>query len=97
MIMLCKYGFLSVVLLLLLHVNNALCQESADISKRLQHIDMLLNQGDNQQAMQLLQSLPEAGPSLDDKLWRMARVQYEMGRIAESDQSALICYQNAEK
>jgi len=85
------------VLLMLLTADGALCQELAVATASLQKIDVLLNQGDNRQALQLLQELPEGGPLLDEKLWRMARVQYEMGRVAASDHDALVCYQNAEK
>jgi tetratricopeptide (TPR) repeat protein len=80
---------------MLLTPNSSLCQESAAAS--LQKIDVLLNQGNNQQARRLLEELPEDRQNLDEKLWRMARLQYEMGRIAGTDQDALRCYQNAEK
>ena len=85
------------VLMILLAATTALCQGIAPLPINLQQIDTLLNQGDNQQAWQRLQELPQGGPLLDEKLWRMARVQYEMGRVAATDRNALVCYQDAEK
>ena len=57
-------------------------------------VDQLLNQGGNQQALQLLQKLPDTLPG---KLWRLSRVQYEMGRIAESKSQRLEFFHQAEK
>jgi len=94
---LCKSRVLVAALLVLLMTGSALCQELAGFAANLQKIDVLLNQGDNQQALRLLQELPEEGLHFDQKLWRMARLQYEMGRIAASDQDAMIFYQRAEK
>jgi len=58
-------------------------------------IDNLLNQGENQQAWEILQGLPENGPDSAERLWRMARVQYEMGQVAEKKSAKR--YKSAEK
>ncbi len=60
----------------------------------LQTIDQLLNQGENQQALQLLQELPERTKG---KLWRMSRLQYEMGQITEPESHRLDFFRRAEK
>ena len=57
-------------------------QESDAIIRK---VDELLTQGENQQALEILQRLPEDGPAPAERLWRMARVQYEMGRLADRD------------
>jgi len=97
MMMRCKFGVLATALLLLLTANSALGQEITAAATSFPKIDGLIDQGHNQQAWRLLQGLPEDGQNLDEKLWRMARVQYEMGRVAASDHDALVCYQNAER
>jgi len=94
---LCKPEILVAVLLMLLTADGALCQELAVATASLQKIDVLLNQGDNRQALELLQELPEDGQFLDQKFWRMARLHYEMGRVAASAQDAMRLYQSAEK
>jgi tetratricopeptide (TPR) repeat protein len=58
-------------------------------------IDDLLNQGENQQAWEILQRLPENGPDSAERLWRMARVQYEMAQVAEK--KSVKRYKSAEK
>ena len=58
-------------------------------------IDDLLNQGENQQAWEILQRLPENGPDSAERLWRRARVQYEMGQVAEK--KSVKRYKSAEK
>ena len=73
----CKFGVLAAALLVLLTANGALSQEITEAVTSFQKIDRLIAQGDNQQAWQLLRELPEDGQNLDEKLWRMARVQYE--------------------
>jgi len=85
------------IVLLLLTASPALSQGLAETATCFKEIDGLLNQGDNQRAEQLLLGLPEDGPNADEKFSRMARVQYEMGRLAASDQDALTYYQKAEK
>ena len=85
------------IVLLLLTASPALSQGLAETATCFKEIDGLLNQGDNQRAEQLLLELPEDGPNADEIFSRMARVQYEMGRLAASDQDALTYYQNAEK
>ena len=44
-------------------------------------IDEMLAQGENQQALKMLEELPEGDPDSSVRLWRMARVHYEMGRL----------------
>jgi tetratricopeptide (TPR) repeat protein len=90
-------GVLGDLLLILLTAYGAPAQELAAAAPTFQKIDGLLNQGDNQQACQLLQDVPEDRRYLPEKLWRLARVHYEMGRLAASDQDAMAFYQNAEK
>jgi len=46
-----------------------------------QKIDELLFQGENQEALRLLEEFPEGGPDSAERLWRLSRVQYEMGRL----------------
>jgi len=90
-------GALLAVTLMLLTAYGALCQGINESATVFQKIDVLLNQGDNHQAWQLLQNIPETKENLDEKLWRLARLQYEMGRIAALDQNAMGFYLNAEK
>ena len=88
---LCQTRILILVLLISLLSTSAYCLGDKGT---LPAVDQLLNQGENQQALQLLQELPE---SAEGKLWRMARVQYEMGRIAESKSQRLVFFRQAEK
>jgi len=71
----------------LLTSNNALCggDEEYPITPPFQKVDELLTQGENQQAWEILQEHPEDSPYPAERLWRMARVQYEMGRLADKD------------
>ncbi len=84
-------------LLILLGASQGLCQEGEDPKTRLQTIDRLLNQGDCRQAWQLLQEFPGDAQHPEQTLWRMACVQYEMGRVAASEQDAMRFYQAAEQ
>lgn len=93
----CRSRVLVAAFLILLATDSALCQELAGSAASLQKIDVLLNQGDNQQALRLLEELPEDSLYFDQQLWRMARLKYEMGRIAASPQDAMNFYQSAEK
>lgn len=65
-----------------------------------QAIDALLMNGENQQAFEILSTLLDNGEGHEEILWRMARAQYEMGRLVETDdkndQRALAFYQEAE-
>lgn len=80
------HGFVLVCFLLtLLVVNTGLCQECEPTP--LQIIDQLLTQGDNQQAWLFLQEFPAEGPDATERLWRMARTQYEMGRLLPDEES----------
>ena len=94
--------FLVFLLSILLTTNNALSQvseEPAAVNKEttgtLLTIDELLIQGEVQQAWESLERIPEDDLTLDNRLWNMARVQYEMGRVADKD--ALTFFQKAEK
>lgn len=88
---LCSRYLLTLFLLIFLLSTNAFCLED---SGTLQTVDQLLNHGENQQALQLLQELPETAAG---KLWREARVQYEMGRLAESESQRMEFFRQAEK
>jgi tetratricopeptide (TPR) repeat protein len=57
----------------------------------------MLSQGENQKAFELLKEI--SGDEVDraETLWRMARTQYEMGRLAQSDDKAFAHFQEAEK
>lgn len=81
------------VLLALLTVTPGFCQECELTA--FQKIDELLAQGENQQAWQLLLELPEEGPDATERLWRMARTQYEIGRLS-ADQDSLGYFETAE-
>ena len=86
-----KVAILILVLLISLLSTNAFSQGD---NETLQVIDQLLNQGENQQALHLLQKVPE---TVKGSLWRKARVQYEMGRIAESKSRRMEFFRQAEK
>ena len=88
---LCQTGILILVLLISLLSKNAFCLGD---NETLQAVDQLLNQGENQQALHLLQKVPE---TVGGKLWRKARVQYEIGRIAESKSRQMEFFYQAEK
>jgi len=82
--------------------NNVLCQvneETTPVNKEttraINRIDELLIQGESQQAWQILEKIPEGDLTPDNKLWLMARVQYEVGRAA--DKEALDFFQKAEE
>lgn len=63
----------------------------------LQQVDELLTQGENAQAWESLQRLSAEDIGYEEALWRMARTQYEMGRLTESEKNALLFFQEAEK
>jgi tetratricopeptide (TPR) repeat protein len=85
---------LAFVMLTFFTVTNGLCQE-CELTV-FQKIDEFLAHGENQQAWQLLLELPEDAPDATEKLWRMARTQYEIGRLL-SDQEGLSFFIEAEK
>ena len=58
------------------------CDGAERMTPSFRGIDDWLDRGDNQQAWQLLLQ-PELAADSADVLWRKARAQYEMGRIAE--------------
>jgi len=86
-----KVAISILVLLIPLLSTNAFCLGDKET---LQAVDQLLNQGENQQALHLLQKVPE---TVEGKLWRKARVQYEMGRIAEAESHRMEFFRQAEK
>jgi tetratricopeptide (TPR) repeat protein len=90
-----QMSILAAIFFVLLNVNNASCQVSQEAA--LQSVDELLSHGENQQAWDLLQGLPEDDVGCVEILWRMARTQYEMGRLAESGEQALGFFQAAEE
>ena len=63
----------------------------------MQQVDELLAQGENVQAWQSLQRLSAEDTDYEEALWRMARAQYEMGRLAGTDKDALRFFQESEK
>lgn len=83
------------ILLILLTVNTTFCLESDETA--FQKVDALLLQGDNVQAWEILQNLPENDPNPEESLWRKARTQYEMGRLSESAKNARNYFLSAEK
>lgn len=83
------------VLLALLGTGNASCQAGEEAAW--QKVDALLAQGENLQAMRLLQGFDLQGPEAEAALWRLSRTQYEMGRLEGSEQKALALFQEAEK
>ncbi len=95
-------GLLISLLLILLTANNVLSQvneETTQVNKEttgdLLTIDKLLIQGETQQAWQVLEEIPEGDLAPDDRLWIMARVQYEMGR--GTDKKPLAFFKKAEE
>ncbi|MGK2905739.1 MAG: hypothetical protein ACSLFH_05250 [Desulfuromonadales bacterium] len=83
------------VILTLLSAGHASCQEYEETV--LQKVDELLAQGENMQAWESLQRFSAEDTDYGDALWRMARAQYEMGRLAKLDKDALGFFQEAEK
>ena len=78
-------GLILLILLPFLTIAGGPCAEDEEYVVMLQRVDQLLTQGENQQALEILQMLPEDGPAPVERLWRMARIQYEMGRLADRD------------
>jgi tetratricopeptide (TPR) repeat protein len=70
-------------------------QENEESAVVLEKVDGLLNHGGNEQAWEILQGLSGDGTDSAERLWRMARVQYEMGQVA--DQKNAKIFQKAEK
>jgi tetratricopeptide (TPR) repeat protein len=93
--MLCRKGILVAILFAFLSVMSAPCLASdRDVGQR---VDLLLSQGANEQAWQILQEFQGTKVSRVEILWRMARTQYEMGRLEESGDQAMAYFQEAEK
>jgi len=89
-----KSGILAILLMAFLYVGDAssmACQESVFLN-----VDELLTKGENMQAWDILHGL-SAQETDSEILWRMARTQYEMGRLTETDKQALGYFQEAEK
>ncbi len=59
--------------------------ENQEHGVKLHDIDEMLAQGENQQALRMLEGLPEDGPDSAERSWRIARVQYEIGRLDEEN------------
>ena len=70
--------------------NGAPCGGDIDDKPKLQHIDEMLANGQNQQALHLLEliSAPD-DPGSADRLWRLARVYYERGRLETNNAAQL--------
>jgi len=75
--------------------NEETAQVNEETTRSLVTIDELLIQNETQQAWEVLEKIPEGDLAPDDRLWQMARVQYEMGRGADKD--ALAFFQKAEE
>jgi tetratricopeptide (TPR) repeat protein len=90
-----QLGIVAAIFFVFLSVNNATCQAAEKTV--CQKVDELLSRGENQQAWKLLQGVPEGDVGRVEILWRMARTQYEMGRLAESGEQALKFFQKAEE
>ncbi len=86
---------LAAMLFALLSFNSPACQAAEETLY--QRVDELLAQGENQQAWELLREGADKDSSRGDIAWRMARTQYEMGRLAESGQQAMVFFQAAEE
>jgi tetratricopeptide (TPR) repeat protein len=79
----------------LLSAGGPINQEVDESTSALEKVDGLLNQGENEQAWEILQTLPEDDSKSVERLWRMARTQYEMGQV--SDQNNAKLFKSAEK
>ena len=79
----------------LLSASGSIYQEVDETASTLEEVDGLLNQGDNEQAWKILQALPEDDSKSAERLWRMARTQYEIGQV--SDQKNAKIFKSAEK
>jgi tetratricopeptide (TPR) repeat protein len=83
------------IALLCVPVYSASCLASEE--SVYQRVDELLLKGENQQAWELLNETSVAAGADNEKiLWRKARTRYEMGRMAESEDMALMYFQEAE-
>lgn len=70
--------------------NGASCDANIDDNTKLQQIDEMLNNGQNQQALHLLKASSVADdPNSFERLWRLARVYYEIGRLDEEKKEQL--------
>jgi len=85
---------MAVIFSIFLVVSSTTCLASGETIY--QRIDELMTRGETQQAFELLHGLPGNGNRIDI-LWRMAWTEYEMGRLAESGDKALVYFQDAEK
>ena len=63
--------------------------EDIGYGAKFQKIDEMLFRGENQQALEMLEGFPEDDLDSVERLWRMARVYYEMGRLDEKKASQL--------
>ncbi len=91
----CRKCIFFAILFTLLNVYSASCQAFEEAT--CQRVDELLLHSENQQAWELLQGLSRDGIVREEISWRMARTQYEMGRLTESDEKALVFFQEAER
>ena len=57
--------------------------EDIGSAAKFQKIDEMLLRGENQQALEMLGGLSMGGPDSVERLWRLSRVHYEMGRLDE--------------
>ena len=73
----------------LLSAIGPISQEIDETTTGLEKVDDLLNQGENEQAWEILQELPADSPNPDERLWRMARTQYEKGQVSDQKNAKL--------
>lgn len=90
-----RQGLWAGILLIFLIVYSTSCQASGE--SVCEKVDELLSLGENQKAWELLQEHPGEGADRLEIVWRKARAQYEMGRLAESGEKAMVFFQEAEK
>ena len=71
--------------------NGTSCGGNIDDNPKLRQVDEMLTHGQNQQALHLLDliSAPD-DPDPAPRLWRLARVYYEMGRLDEASADQLL-------
>jgi tetratricopeptide (TPR) repeat protein len=88
--------FGAILLTAVVTLNSMLGWARVQTETSLAQVDELLAAGKNQKALSVLQELPDSLWGKDEKLWRMARLYYEMGRRQDEDVKAGDLYREAE-
>ena len=70
--------------------NGTPCGRDIDDNPKFQHIDEMLTNGQNQQALKVLEEMTQDMSDSSARLWRLARVYYEMGRLDEARADQLL-------